>query len=683
MSDPSTIPIPGYELIELIGEGGMALIYKARQQSLNRVVAVKVLREELAHEATALAQFRLEANAVATLKHPNILMIHEAGQIGDRPFFVMEYVSAYSVYAWVTRKGRLSVNDALTVTEAVASALAYAWDKAGLIHGDLKPGNILVDEDGVVKVADFSGLSQSNLSQEAKLLSAYTIGTPNYMAPEQATGFFDLDFRSDIYSLGAVLYQLVTGVMPFEQDDDRTVMRQQIEGRLDDPVKLNPGLTQHVARLVEKMMVKDRDHRYASWSALIRDLQRVRAGKTPAPPLPYPGSSTVHRALGEVTLPARMKARSTPGVFKPYPVAAEMTLASTRPKPRTGRIAGLLAVAAGLLSFNLFLLWIYLNKPGWRPEPVPAPFLPLPPSSVSPAPQPTSPGPTAPRPRPEPAPGPDQPAGVVPDVPAHPEPAPTPQPGRRTLEGLRSYVGLVSEVNRLCRMLDFTAARRLLETWTAGPGGQGPWAAAARADLDRIALLDDVWTRMAQSGRLAAGRTLATVAAGTDELVMVQAGRAVITRRYGQGGTAQYELPLAQLGLDDLFAIMRKVDADRAPLHRAAWLFAVAGQAAGAQAELARMPAESADTAFLRAWLNDWSAAAANHRADRELDLLKQMVMESRFTESVSLGQRLRSVYAGTDIMAWARSTEMEELLRTAEEELEWSRSAGGNYERR
>jgi len=135
----ATLRIPGYEILAPIGDGATSIVYKARQTSLNRLVAIKILRTERLSEPAILAQFKLEANSTATLKHPNILQIYEAGEAEGVPFFVMEYVSGYSVESWIDRKGRLPEIDVLTLADTVCRALKYAWDRAGLIHADLKP----------------------------------------------------------------------------------------------------------------------------------------------------------------------------------------------------------------------------------------------------------------------------------------------------------------------------------------------------------------------------------------------------------------------------------------------------------------------------------------------------------------------------------------------------------------
>lgn len=681
------LEIPGYELLDLIGEGGMALVYKARQRSLSRIVAVKVLRPELASDPAALVQFRLEANSVANLKHPNILMIHEAGVAGNIPYFIMEYVAAYSVHAWITRKGVLSVQDALTVSESVARALQYAWDKAGLVHGDLKPGNILVDEDGVVKVADFSGLSRSNLSEEAALLQSFTIGTPNFMAPEQAGGYTTLDFRADIYSLGAGLYQLVTGVMPFAAHDTRGAMQQQIEGFLDDPMTLNSDLPMNVALLIEKMMVKDRDHRYTSWEQVIADMDRVRNRHPPAPPLPFPGASTVRRTIQRSPAEVPATARPAANVFAPFQgVPAPMP--STMPKTRKHRIALLFILAVIFLLTDIAL---FLSL--WKPKPIsPLPIPPVtpviqaPPPSVSPPIKPPE-HPTVPTPGIPPVLPPVKPVNPVvpPTVPATPVPPPPPPPvvvpppstpvtptdsakedTAVRLQQLRDRLALVRETSQLTRQGDFIRVRQTFGDYMAAHHNddRNEWDSAARLDQERVFKVADAYAKISNLGRLPPGRKFTTVLDNTHEFYSISDGIVTAVRRL-QAGTIQKTIPLAQLGSEDLLPLFKLVDEKNGPALHAAWSYLTTGQPPASPA-----PADSADATFLKKWVEDWQSVFANIQADNAINDLKKLVQDSRFSEASNLASRVKTSFSETDILKWARIREFEELSETIQEEL-------------
>ncbi|MBP7276024.1 MAG: serine/threonine protein kinase [Kiritimatiellae bacterium] len=669
------LEIPGYDILELIGEGGMAHVYKARQKSLNRIVAVKVLRRELTTDPAALAQFQLEANSVATLKHPNILMIHEAGRAGGLPYFIMEYVSAYSVYAWITRKGALSLDDALTVAGSVASALKYAWEKAGLVHADLKPGNILVDEDGTVKVADFSGLSRSNLSQEAKLIKSLTIGTPNFMAPEQAGGFAELDFRSDVYSLGALLYQLLTGVMPFAQCTAAEAMRMQMEGTLEDPLKLNPSLSPAAAMLLEKLMVKDRDHRYSSWDAVVTDIRRVRGGSPPAPPMPFPGSSTAPRSQ---LPPASAGPKTSAPVFAPY-VSAAARVHHTRHERLTSRISLLVVLGFSSVLFVLGLLYIWSRHPSnaerpLEPLPVnpPTPAAPAPPTAPRPPTEPapvtpvitpapgTDPSVVPPRTPPEPEPGlPEEPNVDEPEEPVSP-PAELPPSDTRTLDDLRAHITLVEELKRLCRDLDMARAMSRAAAWSARHPEGSPWNAQAAAELERMTRLSALQQRVFSSGKAAAGQTLTS--GEKDVIQSIDQGRVSVVRRLS-AGTAVMEIGWNQLRPEDQLAVIGAVDPGRSGLNQAIWKFAVLGQPV-------RIESDTEDSRWMARWISDWSRAHQNREADQAVEMIRGYVLESRHREAIETARVVETRYAATDILEWARTSELTKLLNTANEEL-------------
>lgn len=285
--------IPGYEILTKLGEGGTATVWKARQIALDRLVALKVLNQALASDHDAAERFRIEGLAAAKLSHRNIVQVFDAGEIGGVPYFAMEFVEGQSLGDIIARKGKLYPENALAAAESVAVALKHAWDRAQIIHCDIKPDNILVEKDGVVKVADL-GLARI-ISHRGGHAERDVIGTPNYVSPEQATGGLELDYRSDIYSLGATLYHMVTGVMPFAGATGSTAMDMHTSSFLRDPMEINPEIPPNVAWIIEKMMVRDRGDRYATWSEVIDDLESVVNGGMPLPPLPEAGQSTVSR----------------------------------------------------------------------------------------------------------------------------------------------------------------------------------------------------------------------------------------------------------------------------------------------------------------------------------------------------------------------------------------------------
>ena len=251
-----SLNIKGFEILGKLGQGGMASVWMARQVSLDRTVAIKVLSERFAVAPDDIRRFQEEAQAAAKLKHSGIVQVHDAKAEDGVYYFIMEYVAGYTVGDWVRRKGVLSEQDALSVAECVADALSYAWDRAGIIHCDIKPDNIIIDEDGTVKVADLGLARTISAMGGTEEAPSEIMGTPAYISPEQAEGKPQLDFRADIYSLGAMLYHLVTGKMMFEGCSEDEILEKQITDTVADPMEINQGLSKGVCWLIERMTAK-------------------------------------------------------------------------------------------------------------------------------------------------------------------------------------------------------------------------------------------------------------------------------------------------------------------------------------------------------------------------------------------------------------------------------------------
>jgi Leucine-rich repeat (LRR) protein len=286
------IKLTGFELLELLGQGGMGVVWKARQLSLDRLVAIKLLPAQIGQDPESITQIITEARTAARLKHSGIVQVYDASEENGNYFFVMEYVDGYNVGQWLTRSKVLPWKDALVVAESVALALEYAWQTAGLIHCDIKPENIMVDGDGTIKVADL-GLSRTRDSREYHELSDI-MGTPAYMSPEQVRGDVPLDCRTDIYALGATLYQMVTGHRLFAGKSDKEVMECMLTDQVPDPRDSVQGLPGSVCALLERMLAKNRDQRIRDWTGVIQEIRRVEKGQLPATKAPPPGASTVN-----------------------------------------------------------------------------------------------------------------------------------------------------------------------------------------------------------------------------------------------------------------------------------------------------------------------------------------------------------------------------------------------------
>ncbi|MHC4250366.1 MAG: protein kinase domain-containing protein, partial [Planctomycetota bacterium] len=274
-----------YEVLERIGSGGMGTVFRARQLPIDRIVALKVLSPDLAGDKRYIRRFVREARAAGALNHPNVVLVHDVGRVEGHPYICMEHVDGTTVERMLRERGRLAPDEAVSIAVDVARALEKAH-ASGIIHRDIKPDNILVDTRGVVKLADL-GLARGPLPAGAESVTRDGIGmgTPCYMSVEQARDARRADARSDIYSLGATLYHMVTGQVPFDGDSAVDVLMRAAEDPLVSPAERVPGLPGSVVQAIERMMAKDASARYQTASALLADLEAVRnelAGLGPA-----------------------------------------------------------------------------------------------------------------------------------------------------------------------------------------------------------------------------------------------------------------------------------------------------------------------------------------------------------------------------------------------------------------
>ncbi len=285
--------IENFEPVQLLGRGGTAAVWKARQTSLDRFVAIKVLSASQAMDPADISRFREEARSAGRLKHPGIVQVYDANFTNGSYYFIMELVDGYTVGEWIRRRGQIEEADALTVAESVIHALDYAWSDFNIIHCDIKSENIMVDADGTVKITDL-GLARAIVSTKSKEQEAEVLGTPAYMSPEQVTGQADLDCRSDIYALGATLYHMVTGHTLFAGETQAdVVMRNQLVATVPNPAQAGRALSHGFVLLLTKMLAKDRKYRQKDWKAVRADIRRVRERHLPVGPLPPVGASTI------------------------------------------------------------------------------------------------------------------------------------------------------------------------------------------------------------------------------------------------------------------------------------------------------------------------------------------------------------------------------------------------------
>ncbi len=272
--------IPGFQIIERLGAGAMATVYKARQVSLDRMVAVKILPLKFTSNAQFVDRFYAEGRAAAKLNHPNIVQAIDVGKAGEFHYFVMEYVEGKTVFDVLTDKGRYAERDALNVMIQVARALEHAH-AAGFIHRDVKPKNIMITRDGTAKLADM-GLARAVSDREAAEAEAgKAFGTPYYISPEQIRGEVNVDYRADIYSFGATLYHMVTGQVPFDAASPSAVMHKHLKAKLVPADHVNPSLSAGIGEVIEVCMAKDRDRRYANTTDMLEDLEACARGEPP------------------------------------------------------------------------------------------------------------------------------------------------------------------------------------------------------------------------------------------------------------------------------------------------------------------------------------------------------------------------------------------------------------------
>ena len=260
-----------YEILELIGTGGMAVVYKARCNRLNRLVAIKILKEDLSKDDEFRRRFHAESQAVAMMSHPNIVSVYDVSHSENIDYIVMELIEGITLKQYMEQKGTLNWREALHFATQIAKALEHAHSR-GIIHRDIKPHNIMVLKDGSVKVADF-GIAQMATAQNT--LTREALGSVHYISPEQAKGAH-VDARTDLYSLGVVMYEMLTGRPPFDGDTPVSVAIQHINAKATSPRELNPSIPRGLEQITMHAMTADRDKRYASASEMLEDLERFR-----------------------------------------------------------------------------------------------------------------------------------------------------------------------------------------------------------------------------------------------------------------------------------------------------------------------------------------------------------------------------------------------------------------------
>ena len=290
MSDSSAgLPdkIGPYKVLDLLGTGGMGRVHRALDEALDREVALKTLLPALAADSDFVARFTREARAAASLNHPNITQIYATGQEGATPWFSMELIRGRSLESLARDGVAIEPFEAASYIRQAAMGLRHAAQK-GLIHRDIKPSNLMLTTDGVVKITDF-GLAKAAQTDTRLTATGEVLGSPGYISPEQAQGH-EIDLRSDIYSLGATFYHLITGRLPFQAPTAVAMILKHMNEPLKSPRAVNAGIPFPIASIVQKMMAKRPGERFQGYDALLRDLDRA-LGETQAMPAAAPGAA--------------------------------------------------------------------------------------------------------------------------------------------------------------------------------------------------------------------------------------------------------------------------------------------------------------------------------------------------------------------------------------------------------
>jgi len=280
------LEIAGFRLQKRLGEGGMGEVWLAEQVAMGRQVAVKLLSPSLVSKPDFVKRFMHEVRMAGRLEHPNIITAFDAGQVQGFFYLAMAYCDGVELSDRMRIDQRIPEKEALKIARDIASALDYAWNEHKILHRDIKPSNIMVDGRGNARLMDM-GISKSFKDAPELTMSGTIVGTPYYISPEQGRADTNVDFRADIYSLGATLYHMVVGQLPYDGENTLEIVSKHIHQPLPPPRQINPALSAPVCALIEKMMSKDPNGRQGSWQNVIADIDNVMNGK-------MPDSSTVH-----------------------------------------------------------------------------------------------------------------------------------------------------------------------------------------------------------------------------------------------------------------------------------------------------------------------------------------------------------------------------------------------------
>lgn len=279
------LDIGGFQLKDKLGVGGMGEVWLAYHAAMDRHVALKILSPKFTSNKEFLDRFIKEAKHSGKLSHPNIVTAYHAGSENGIYYLAISYVDGKCLKDRIDSSEMIPEREALLIAKSIADALGYAWDEFRIVHRDIKPANIIIDKKGVTKILDL-GISKSLDEDNSLTMTGTFVGTPYYMSPEQALGDKNIDFRADIYSLGATLYHMLTGTLPFDANTVMAIVSRHLRDPLPPAGERNPALSKQCCALLEVLMAKKREERQQSWLEVMKDIDLVLQGKYPKTPVP-------------------------------------------------------------------------------------------------------------------------------------------------------------------------------------------------------------------------------------------------------------------------------------------------------------------------------------------------------------------------------------------------------------
>ena len=363
-----------YEILEILGTGGMAVVYKARCHRLNRLVAIKILKDEYARDEEFRRRFRAEGEAVAMLSHPNIVQVYDVSSSENADYIVMELIDGISLKQYMEKRGSLNWKETLHFAMQIATGLEHAHSRS-IVHRDIKPHNVMVLKNGSVKVMDF-GIAR--VMSKSSTLTKEALGSVHYISPEQAKGSFT-DNRSDIYSLGVVMYEMMTGRPPYDGESAVAVAIQHINGGAVLPSVLNPNIPKALEQIIQKAMALELKDRYTSATEMLRDMEEFRKDPAvvfaykapeqstrPAIPIPNPSRPVAERVVQQ--RPPQPRPQEQPRKRPPQPKEPEVRQQPRRVSPKQrkaeerSKVAGIAIVvcsSVAVISLLVFMVSLF------------------------------------------------------------------------------------------------------------------------------------------------------------------------------------------------------------------------------------------------------------------------------------------------------------------------------------